>query len=204
MITPPRYKTARRLGPAIYDKTQTQKYAARFANRNSQKTVKHPRQLSDFGKQMLEKQKVRFTYGVGERQFVKYVKNVVAEKGSNSADKLFGVLETRADNIVYRIGLAPSRAAARQMVSHGHILINAKKISIPSMNIKKGDIVRVREGSLKKPLFRELDEKIKAAQIPNWIAFKADKKEWEVIGTPNLSGSGAMFDLQAVLEFYSR
>lgn len=204
MKVPPRYKTARRLGPAIYDKTQTQKYALRASNRNSQKTVKHPRQLSDFGKQMLEKQKVRFTYGIGERQFAKYIGNVMSEKGTNSAERLYEILETRADNTVYRIGLAPSRASARQMVSHGHILINGKKITIPSQNVEKGDVIRIRDGSMKKPLFATLDEKIKASQLPNWIAFKADRKDWEIIGSPKFVSTGAMFDLQAVLEFYSR
>lgn len=205
MKRPPKYKTARRLGTGIYEKTQTQKYATRAANYNSQKTVKHPRQMTDYGKQMLEKQKVRYTYGVGEKQFARYVNEAVAKKGVDSVEKLYQTLETRLDNVVYRLGLAGTRAFARQMVSHGHITVNGRRVMIPSYGVIKGDIIRVREGSLKKPLFANLDAKLKEAPaIPNWLIYRAEKKDWEIGGVPRWSDKGVMLDLSAVLEFYTR
>jgi len=200
----PRYKIARRLGSSVFDKTQTQKFTLSESRRGAaKKGGRRPKAKSDYGLQMLEKQRARFTYGVGERQFSRYVSESVAKKGSNSVQDLFGRLELRLDNAVYRIGLAGSRQGSRQMVSHGHILVNGKKINIPSYAISKGDRLRIREGSLKSGLFKELEEKLKKP-LPAWLSFDKDKREWEVVGIPVFTSSEQNFDLAAVIAFYSR
>lgn len=201
MKTGPRYKKARRLGPAVFDKTQTQKYMLR----QSQKAEKsRPRPGSEFGAQLIEKQKARFTYGMNERQFGNYVEKAITEKGVNSQVRLYQFLESRLDNTVYRIGLTNSRQASRQMVSHGHILVNGRRSTVPSMQVKVGDIIRIKEGSLKSPLFKDLNEKMKKPVMPNWIGFDANKNEWKIQGAPTFVQTEVPFDVSAILEFYTR
>ncbi|MFA6535843.1 MAG: 30S ribosomal protein S4 [Candidatus Paceibacterota bacterium] len=198
----PRYKIARRLGPSVFDKTQTQKFALSESRKGGKKGA-HPKNKTEYGLQMLEKQRVRFTYGVGERQFGNYVSAAVANKGTNTVQDLYGRLERRLDNVVYRIGLGNSRQATRQMVSHGHILVNGRRVTIPSYAMSKGDRIRIREGSQKSPLFKDLIEKTKKP-LPTWMTFAKDKNEWEVTGTPVYVQGEQTFDLSAVIEFYSR
>jgi len=199
----PKYKIARRLGAHVFDKTQTQKFALSESRRGGGKRGARPKAKTEYGLQMLEKQRVRFTYGVGEKQFLKYVKNSVASKGTNTVQDLFSFLESRLDNVVYRIGLGASRQATRQMASHGHILVNGRKVTIPSYQLSKGDKLRIREGSLNKALFRDLAEKVKKP-LPNWLTLSKTGNEWEVTGIPVYTAGEQMFDLASVIEFYSR
>ncbi|MBU1728285.1 30S ribosomal protein S4, partial [Patescibacteria group bacterium] len=145
MISKPKFKICRRLGPGIYDKCQTSKFSAssgKFSGRGGR-----PKALSEYGSQLVEKQKVRFSYGISERQLSNYVKKAVQAKGVGTVDKLFEKLESRLDNVVYRMGLGNSRRAARQMVSHGHFVVNNHKVTIPSYEVKMGDLIKIREGS---------------------------------------------------------
>lgn len=201
MINKPKYKVARRLGTNIFDKTQGQKFAEREARK---KMERKPRAKSDFGLQMLEKQKAKATYGVNERMFAKYVKSILNKAGANSPEVLTAILESRLDNVIYRLGLAVSRQAARQMVSHGHIKVNGLKITIPSYAVSLGDKITIREASLGKGIFSNLDEKLKDHKYPSWLAFDLAKKECKVQGAPKLALSEANFDATAVLNFYSR
>lgn len=196
----PKYKIARRLGSAVFDKTQTAKFAAtegRIGKKGGKK-----KQLSEYGLQLLEKQKIRFTYNVSEKQFSNYVKEAIATKGGSSADTLQEFLEVRLDNVVYRIGLAPTRQAARQMVSHGHFIVNGKRVTTPSFRMKVGDKVAVREGSKKSALFADLSKKIEKAVAPAWLSFNASTMEGMVKSRP--TKEGALLDFARVLEFYSR
>lgn len=201
MINKPKYKVARRLGVNIFDKTQSQKFNERLARR---KEEKRPRPKSDFGLQMLEKQKAKATYGVSERMFAKYVKSILEKAGANSPEKLVSILESRLDNVVYRLGLAPSRQAARQMVSHGHIKVNGLKITIPSYTVSIGDKITIRESSASKGIFTNIDEKLKNHNYPSWLAFDITKKECKVQGAPKLASAETNFDPTAILNFYSR
>lgn len=201
MINKPKYKVARRLGANIFDKTQGEKFALRESQR---KVEKRPRPKSDFGLQMLEKQKAKMTYGVSERMFAKYVKSILDKAGANSPEALITILESRLDNVVYRLGFVSSRQAARQMVSHGHIMVNGKRITIPSYAVHMGDKITIRENSAKKPLFAGLDEKLKNHNAPSWLAFDINKKECKVQGAPKLTALEVNFDTAAVLNFYSR
>jgi small subunit ribosomal protein S4 len=201
MINRPKYKIARRLGANIFDKTQTQKFATREAAR---KVEKRPRPKSDYGLQMLEKQKAKMIYGVNERMFAKYVKSILEKAGANSPEKLISILESRLDNVVYRLGLAPTRQAARQMVSHGHIKVNGVKITVPSFGLSIGDKITIRESSAQKPIFANLDEKLKTQNYPSWLSFDITKRECKVQGAPKLTTLETSFDTAAVLNFYSR
>ena len=198
----PKYKIARKVGAPVFEKTQTQKFAMRDARRKAAKSGK-PRAKTDYGLQVLEKQKARYSYGLGERQFSKYVKNAVASKG-DSSNVLLSTLESRLDNAVVRSGMVPTRAFARQVVTHGHILVNGKKVSYPSYEVSVGDKISIREGSKKSAMFTALDEKMKSYTVPAWLKYYPEKQEWEVQGQPTIGKTDVMFNIGVVLEFYSR
>jgi small subunit ribosomal protein S4 len=105
---------------------------------------------------------------------------------------------------VLRIGFAKTRAAARQMVSHGHIKVNGTIVTIPSYSLRIGDVITIREGSRSKPLFAKLDEELKSVKVPAWISFEADKKQAKIAGEPTVDKSELLFDVGQVLEFYTR
>ncbi len=197
----PRYKKARYLGAPIFRKTQTQKYAMR--TQRKVKTVRRRSAKSEYGRQMMEKQKARFSYGVGGKQFTNYVKKALQASGDN-AKNLIQLLEGRIDNTMVRAGFAPSRSAARQMVSHGHITVNGTKITIPSIQVKAGDKIAIREGSKNKVIFAKLDEELKSVKVPAWIKVDTEKHEITIEGVPVTDMTELLFDVRQVLEFYTR
>lgn len=200
MRTGPKYKIARRLGTSVYDKTQSQKYALRAGSKDSKKVK---RAGSDFGLQLIEKQKARLTYGLGERQFKNLVEKVQKKKGVNISEELIQNLENRLDNAVYRLGFATTRQAARQMVNHGHIDVNGKRNSIPSYKLVIGDVISVRERSKGKPLFKK-DDKSKDIMIPSWLSYNKDKNEAKVQGLPKIPENELAFDVSQIFQYYSR
>lgn len=158
--------------------------------------------LSSFGIQFIEKQKVRFTYGISERQFTNLIDEAVSYKGGIAKDRLFELLERRLDNVVFRMGLAHTRRLARQMVSHGHIVVNSKKTTIPSQRIKNGDVIAVREGSRSSVLFSNIDKKLKDYVSPKWVKFDPNTLTGKVESSPEYTDG--YLDFNTVLEFYSR
>lgn len=202
MIKKPKYKIGRRLGAGVFEKCQTQKFALSEARHAKTRGRKRPRALSDYGLQLLEKQKIRYSYGLTEKQFVNYVKDAIKTKGVNAADKLYESLESRLDNTVYRLGIADTRSMARQMVSHGHLTVNGRRVTIPSYKVKVGDIVSAREGSRKSVLFSNLSKKLKDYNFPGWLTFDVNKIEAVVQGKPK--NDQTFLDFNTVLEFYSR
>lgn len=201
MIIGPKYKIARRLGVSVFEKTQTQKFAVRTEQRGQ--SSKRPKAKSDYGLGMLEKQKARYSYGVTSKQFTNYVKKAT-ELGGNTSEHLISLLESRLDNVVLRSGFATTRQAARQMSSHGHLTINGKRVTIPSYQVKVGDIIGIREGSKNKAIFSNIDERLKAVKLPAWLKMNFDKKEIKVDGVPTAAKTELMFNVGSVLEFYSR
>ncbi len=201
----PRYKIARRLGAPVFEKTQTQKYAIRQGQRAEKGGMGkgRPKAKSEYGLGMNEKQKARFSYGITAKQFGNYVKKAIETKG-NSSEILIRSLESRLDNVALRSGFAPTRQAARQMVSHGHLSVNGTKVTIPSYQVKVGDVIAIREGSKKKVLFATLDEKLKTVKIPSWLKLNFDKKEITVDGLPQAAQTELLFNVGTVLEFFSR
>lgn len=202
MITGPKYKIARRLGAPIFEKTQTQKYALNLEKKGKKKGFSKGK--TEFGLQLNEKQKARFIYGMSERQFSNYVKEAIAKKGGNASQTIFEFLELRLDNVVYRIGLSPTRSGARQMVSHGHIRINGRKVDTPSLRVKMGDKIEINPRSANKPLFGSFGERFKNVTVPSWIKFDPTKKVAEIQGMPVYIKTENMFDLSTVIELYSR
>ncbi|MDB5188156.1 MAG: small subunit ribosomal protein [Candidatus Kaiserbacteria bacterium] len=200
-----KYKVAKRLGASVFEKTQTQKFALSAA-RNPKKPSRGGRGGgSDYGKQLLEKQRVRFTYGLSERQLSNYAEKAFQEKDPGAS--LNALLETRADNVVYRAGLALTRRAARQIVSHGHILVNGTRITIPSYHVRAGDVITVREGSKSSPLFARLNsdsEENEKRQPPEWVGFDASLLRAEMLAQPRYVKSEGGLDYATVFEFYSR
>ena len=202
MITGPKYKIARRLGAPIFEKTQTQKYALHLERRGKRRGFSKPK--SEYGLQLNEKQKARFTYGLSERQFSNYVKEALLKKTPNVSQTIFEFLELRLDNVIYRLGFSPTRGGARQMVSHGHISVNGKRVNTPSKRMRIGDKVEISGRSEAKTLFADLNGKMKNVTVPSWIKFDGTKKTAEITGMPLLVKTENMFDLNAVIEFYSR
>jgi small subunit ribosomal protein S4 len=152
---------------------------------------------------MLEKQKARYSYGVSGGQFSKYVRTALRIPGDNALN-LLRILEGRLDNVVLRAGFAPSRAAARQMVSHGHIMVNGTRVTIPSYEVSSGDVIIIREGSRSKGIFAKLDEDLKTVKWPSWLKVNPEKKEVVVDGEPVADVNELLFDVRSVLEFYTR
>lgn len=198
MIIGPKYKIARRLGAPIFEKTQTQKFKA-----SAEKRTQRKRSTTNFAIQLNEKQKARFTYGVTERQFSKYAKSVIEKGGSKPSEKLFEILESRLDNVIYRIGLGSTRSFTRQLVSHGHITVNGQKVTIPSYKVSEGEVIGIRKGSTQIGPFKNLAETLKGKDLPNWIV--ADKENtWKVTKVPAIDGQSLLFDLELVIQYYKR
>jgi small subunit ribosomal protein S4 len=197
----PKFKIAKRLGAPIFEKTQTQKFRVKMENAPKKKGK---RNTSSYGLQLIEKQKARFTYGITAGQFGRYIKEVIDSKTIHGPEELYKKLETRLDNVVYRMGLSNTRRFARQIVSHGHILINGVKNTIPSTVVKAGDVISVREGSKKTKTFHDYAERSKSLTIQDWLSYDADKMSGKVVKAPTLSGQDVLFDLGQVIEFSKR
>lgn len=196
-----KYKIAKRLGAAIFEQTQTQKFALAEARKTIKKS--RGRNKSDYGRQLLEKQKVRFTYGISEKQLSNYAEGAFETK--NPPETLHRTLETRLDSTAYRAGFATTRRAARQMVSHGHLLVNGTRITVPSYRVKKGDTITVREGSRTSPLFGHMQNPEAGARpIPSWLSIDLSTMVAKVEGEPAYTAGEIPLDYPAVFEFYSR
>jgi small subunit ribosomal protein S4 len=161
------------------------------------------RRFSDRGLQLREKQKARYTYGTLERQFKKTFR--LAEKQTGiTGENLLVLLERRLDNVVYRLGFADSRSQSRQLVRHGHIMLNGKKADIPSCLVKEGDTISWREGSHKTEYYKQLVEAIEAKTVLNWLSLDRQNMVGQVLTLPTPEQVDARFDGKAVIEYYSR
>ncbi|HET9641516.1 MAG TPA: 30S ribosomal protein S4 [Candidatus Paceibacterota bacterium] len=201
MKTGPRYKTAKRLGATVFEKAQTQKFAL-SAERSAKNKRRGRGRQSEYGKQMLEKQKVRITYGLPERQFVNYVRTSL--DAAKPTERLHELLEMRLDNVVWRLGLSPTRRGARQMVAHGHITVNGKKIRIPSHTVRVGDQVGVREGSKGHGMLTGFAERAADRTLPSWLTWDVSKMQGSVTERPTFASADVAGDLVSVISFYTR
>jgi small subunit ribosomal protein S4 len=161
------------------------------------------RKVSEFGIQLREKQKVRKSYSVLEKQFRNYFEKAEQRKGM-TGENLLRMLEMRLDNVVFRMGLATSRAQARQLVSHGHFAVNSKPTNIPSFATKIGDRIEVRESRRGREIFKTVTETIKSAQIPEWVSVDGAKLAGSVLAEPVREQMPPEFNEQLVVEYYSR
>jgi small subunit ribosomal protein S4 len=161
------------------------------------------RRISDRALQLIEKQKARYTYGILERQFRRYYAEAVRRPGV-TGDNLIRLLEMRIDNVVFRLGLADSRAQARQVVRHGHILLNGRKSSIPSSQVKINDIVGWSQRGKKSEYYKVVEETAKSKVVPSWLARDDDTLTGRVLRIPEPADAGAPFDPLVIVEYYSR
>ncbi len=158
---------------------------------------------SDYAVQLREKQKVKRLYVVMEKQFRRYVTEAIRREGV-AGENLLRLLELRLDNAVYRLGFAPSRQAARQLVSHAHIRLNGKKINIPSAAVKVGDEISIKPSSQKNAYFTERAEALKGQEMPSWLTLDPKKLTGTVTSLPLREDSDNFIEEQLIIEFYSR
>ena len=161
------------------------------------------RRVSDFGLQLREKQKARRIYGVQERQFRRYFRSALRVKGMTGVTLLV-TLERRLDNVVYRLGLAESRAQARQLVRHGHFALNGRKHNIPSYLVEVGDVIEVRERSRQNGYFKSLAERLGERSVPEWLELDGTRMAGRIVSMPDRQAVELPLNEQLVVEYYSR
>lgn len=202
--TGPRNRLARREGADLSLKTAGSSSHAALLRRMKippgQHGQKGTRKTSEFGKQLREKQKVKRIYGLMEKQFHKYFEKASRDK-ANTGEALLRILEQRLDNVIYRLGLAPTRTCARQFVSHGHILVDGKKVNIPSFQVVEGMVVSPKQKLLETPLLKKLLEE-KDLVLPSWLSRKGPVGK--ILRSPKREDIVDDINEQLIIEFYSR
>lgn len=163
------------------------------------------RNLSGYGRQLREKQKLRNFYNLKEYQFKKYVKDVLDKRGKVEDTQTFLIkkLEKRLDNVVFKLGFASSRVQARQLVGHGHFLVNGKKVNIPSFQTKKGDEISIKSAK-DKVIFHQLPVLLKQEPIAPWLKIDIKKLQGKIVAEPCLEDAAPPAEISAIFEFYSR
>ena len=196
-------KHSRREGVALSDSAA---HARVLARRPYPPGVHGPNgsgRMTDYGKQLREKQKAKRLYGLNERQFRNLFDEAVSKRG-NSGETLVQLLETRLDNTVYRAGFVKTRAAARQAVGHAHFLVNGKKVNIPSYRVRIGDVVSLRENKRGKGLWKDVTDVLSKKESVSWISVQAQDMAAKVTSTPAGTDLQQVFDPKLIVEFYSR
>lgn len=196
--TGPAYKKSRRLG---FSTLETGKELAKRPYAPGQHGMDRKKKMSEYGTQMQEKQKMRFMYGLTEKQFRRTFDKATKMEGI-TGENFFKLLESRLDNIVYRMGLATTRRAARQIVNHGHILVDGKKVDIPSFSCKPGMTISVKETSLEHPAIKASLEA--TASRPAFVDFDAKKMSGTYVRYPERNELTAEINESMIVEFYNR
>ncbi len=162
--------------------------------------------ISEYGKELIEKQKMKSWYGLSEKQFKIYVKEILNKRGKveDASLTLIRKLEKRLDNVIFRLGLASSRTQARQLVNHNHFLINNKPVNIPSFQLKIGDEISLKEQKKGKRHFKRIMPVLAKIQLPSWLAFDKEKMIGKITGEPSFEDSGVPAEIHSIFEFYSR
>lgn len=194
-----KYKISRRLQAPLFEKCQTQKFLHREQNRPIRGGTRRKWQ-SDYGRQLAEKQKVRYLYSVSEKVLKGYARE--AARDGDAEEMLMQLLERRLDNIVYQAGLAATRRMARQMVSHGHFTVNGRKVTVPSYRVRDVDAIKVREGSERTPLFQAILTGSPVKPRVAWVSWDSSKKVGSITSKPVITD--ALFSCSAIFEYYSR
>ena len=161
------------------------------------------RRLSDYSRQLREKQKARRIYGVLERQFRRYFHEAERRPGL-TGENLLSLLESRLDNVIYRLGFADSRAQARQLVQHGHFVVNGRRTTVPSYIVRPRDNITVREGSRKRTFFKDRTEYLDEGKVPSWLSLDAKAMTARVLKVPVREEIDTTLSEQLIVEYYSR
>ena len=165
--------------------------------------ARRARKMSEYGEQLRQKQSLRSQYGMGELQFHRFFQEALRKKGV-TGEILLQQLELRLDNVVYRLGFAPSRRAARQYVLHGHVTVNGRKAAVPSMVLGVGDVVSVKDKAASKDFAQRALESATQAQMPTWLNLDRAALKAEVVSGPTREQIAPIVDEQAIVELYSR
>lgn len=170
------------------------------------RSKKRPGSVSEYKKSLKEKQGLKNLYGLSEKQMKKYAKEALEkmQRSENVSEELIKSLEKRLDNVIFRLDFAKTRAHARQLVSHAYFTVNGKPVNIPSFQVKKGDIVSIKETKRKKGVFIELNEILKKAEPHAWLKLDKEKLQAVVQGEPSLAQVNPPVEISLVFEFYSR
>jgi small subunit ribosomal protein S4 len=210
MLKQAKCKICRRLGDKLFlkgEKCSSAKCAmVKRAFAPGQKAKKRRSALTEYGKEVREKQKMKKLYGVTEAQFKRYVKEVSENrsKSENVADELVQKIETRLDNVIFRLGWARSRAHANQLVSHGHFSVNSKKVDIPSFTVSVDDVISIRPGSISKDTLKDVNEKMKKFALPGWLSYDQEKIQGKMVKKPLFKDVQLPTEIASVFEHYSR
>jgi small subunit ribosomal protein S4 len=198
--TGPRVRISRRFGVPIFGPT---KYLERRNYGPGVHGPKSRRKTSDYGLGLLEKQKLRYYYGLLERQFRRVYERALRTRGV-TGEIMLQILEMRLDNVVYHLGFAPSRPAARQMVAHGHVRVNSKGVSVPSYALRVNDVVEVKNNNVSRQMATKSLESSTSRNVPDWLALNKDSFKGTVMRVPTRDEIQPIANEQAVVEFYSR
>lgn len=197
-------KMSRREGYALHPKAHKALVKRASMPGQGPNSRRRPGKASQYSLQLREKQKVKRLYGLLERQFSNLMKEASRKQGQ-SGQVLLQLLEQRADNAIYRAGFAPSRRAARQLVTHGHFTLNGVRVDIPSIRLKPGDVLLVRPKSLKSEYFKNLDDNSPApSEVPAWIKVNRKKVELSIVSVPSRDDAEPDINEQLIVEYYSR
>ena len=158
--------------------------------------------LGEFGVQMREKQKIKFSYGVTDRQLKKVFKNAAGTKGTSAIDVITKLLEGRLDNVIMRLGFAPSRSISRQMVNHGHFSVNGWRVKTPSYQVRPGDVITIYVPSRNNAVFEGMQEKLKSYNVPSWLSLNKETLEGKVESEPK--DVDFQFNINLVVDYYSK
>jgi len=199
--TGPKSKISRRYGVALFGPTKALERKNYPPGMHGPKGAR--RKLSDYATALAEKQKLRFQYGLMERQFRRYFESALRKRGV-TGETLLQMLETRLDNVVYRLGFANSRSAARQMVSHGHVLVNNRKVNVSSYNVRAGDLVTVKDRPTSRRLATRNLELTQIQPVPDWLVVDKDQFQGKVVRIPTREEIAPIVNEQLVVELYSR
>lgn len=198
----PKGKIVRRLGVNIFNNPKYDRLLEKKPSPPGQASKRRARP-SEFGKQLIEKQKIRYTYGLTEKQFRIVFAHAKRQKGI-TGDNMLVLLERRLDNVIYRLGMASTRSQARQVVNHGHVKINGIKATIPSMLIKEGDVITIREKEASKKLVQDLISNNVNRDVVDWLTLSKADMTGTVNRIPERSDIQCAGDEQLVVEFYSK
>lgn len=195
-----KFKKCRKFGSAIYEKCASAKFAISEQKKRFAQKGKRRNMLTEYGKKLIEKQKLRLSYGLKEKKMRSYVMNAI-DSAEETFSNLNEKLETRLDNVIYRLALGSTRAMSKQIVSHGHIMVNEKKLDIPSYQVKIGDKISVREQSKDRAFLKDIEKKDKP-KLPLWLKFNYKDLSGTIEKKPELENSE--FNFQQIIEFYTR
>ncbi len=198
--TGPRVRISRRFGLPIYGSS---KYLERRTYGPGVHGPKSRRKTTDYGLGLLEKQKLKYYYGLLERQFRGVYERALKRRGV-TGEQMLQILETRLDNVAYHLGFANTRAAARQLVTHGHLKVNGRKVNIPSYALKVNDVVEIRNSDVTRQLVSKNLESATSRTVPEWLALSKEAYKGTVMRIPTRDEIQPIANEQAVVEFYSR